>query len=81
MEQPGAWLSLDEAASVLKIGVPTVQSLINRGLLHAQVEAGQPMVSYDDLLTFLRTDQHKLFNEGRQPEDLGLISDEPSALE
>jgi hypothetical protein len=79
MEQKRAWLSLEETANLLKVGVPTVQSLINRGLLRAQRGTEPSLVSYDSILAFLREDQHTLLGEKRQPPDLGLISDEPEA--
>ncbi len=79
MEQKRAWLSLEETASLLKVGVPTVESLINRGLLHTQPGTEPPVVSYDSILAFLREDQHTLLGEERQPPDLGLTSDEPEA--
>ena len=73
MEQQGRWLSLDEAANVLKVGVPTLQTLLNRGILTGQEREGQIVLSYDTILSFLREDQRKLLDAGGQPPDLGLI--------
>ncbi len=75
MDDRPVWLTLDEAANVLKVGVPTVQSLINRGLLPARIDAGQPLVAYADLLAFLRLEHHKLLDAGGMPADLGLSTD------
>lgn len=72
MEPRHEWLSLDEAAGVLKVGVPTVQSLINRGLLQAEQHGDQTRVAYAALVAFLRADQRTLLDTGGQPPDLGL---------
>jgi excisionase family DNA binding protein len=74
MEPDRASLSIDEVANLLKVGVPTVQSLINRGLLTTREEAGQPCVLYADVMAFLREDQRRMLDEGAQPSDLGLVS-------
>ena len=74
MEQRPNLLTLDAAANLLKVGVPTVQSLINRGILTAQQRQGQTVVSYDDILRFLREDQRHLLEEHGQSPDLGLMS-------
>ncbi len=74
MDQQPEWLSLDETANLLKVGVATVQSLIDRGILSSQRRGEQIEVSYDAILTFLQEDQRKLFQEGGQPPDLGLVS-------
>jgi hypothetical protein len=74
MDQHPETLSLDAAANLLKVGVPTVQSLINRGMLTAQESAGQTIVAYDEILRFLRADQRQLLGDGAQPADLGLLS-------
>lgn len=79
MEQKPAWLSLDETANLLKVGLPTVQSLINRGLLRTQPGTEPSVVSYDSILAFLREDQQTLLTEGHQPPDLGLTSGPPEA--
>jgi excisionase family DNA binding protein len=67
MEQQRRWLSLDEAADFLKVGVPTVQRLIDRGLLHAQPGAQPPLVSYEAILAFLRSDQRRRLHEEQPP--------------
>jgi hypothetical protein len=73
MEQQDRWLSLDEAANILKVGVPTLQSLLNRGIFTGQERDGQTVVSYAAILAFLRNDQRKLLEAGGQPPDQGLI--------
>jgi excisionase family DNA binding protein len=47
-------LTLEEAAEVLTVGVPTVEELIAQGMLRAQEEDGQRCVLYEDLLAYLR---------------------------
>jgi hypothetical protein len=74
MEQLPTMLTLDAAANILKIGIPTVQRLINRGILTAQTHQGQMVISYDDILTFLREDQRHLLQEEGQSPDQGLMS-------
>ena len=74
MEQLPDILTLDAAANLLKIGVPTVQSLINRGILIAHTHQGQTVVSYNDILRFLREDQRHLLQEEGQSPDQGLMS-------
>jgi hypothetical protein len=74
MDQHPETLSLDAAANLLKVGVPTVQSLINRGMLTAKESAGETVVAYDEILRFLRADQRQLLDNGAQPADLGLLS-------
>jgi excisionase family DNA binding protein len=60
-------LSFDEAAAVLKIGVPTLEELIARGLLRTVREHGETCVRYDDLLAYLRDDQRAGFADEAQP--------------
>ncbi len=67
-------LSIDEVANLLKVGVPTVESLINRGMLTARQQGGQAAVPYAEVLAFLRQDQARLANEEPLSGDLGLIS-------
>jgi excisionase family DNA binding protein len=74
MEPDRETLSIEEVANLLKVGVPTVQSLLNRGLLAAHEESGQPCVLYADVMAFLRADQRRMLDEGEQPSDMGLIS-------
>jgi excisionase family DNA binding protein len=50
-------LTLEEAAEVLTVGVPTVEELIARGMLRAHDEGGQRCVLYEDLLAYLRDSQ------------------------
>jgi hypothetical protein len=74
MEQLPNILTLDAAANILKVGIPTVQSLIDRGILTAQTRQGQTIISYDDILRFLREDQRHLLQEEGQSPDQGLMS-------
>lgn len=77
-EQQRRTLSIDEVADVLKVGIPTVQSLINRGLLRVHHEEDQDCILYEDVVAFLRADQRRLLVDGAQPSDLGLTSGEES---
>lgn len=70
------WLTLDETASMLNIGVPTVQTLINRGFLTTSDRAGEPKIAYADVVEFMRRDQQTLREQGHQPADLGMIPDD-----
>ncbi len=72
MEHKREWLSLEEAADLLKVGVPTIQSLIDRGLLHPRQLEGQTVLSIDMVLGFLREDQRKLLEPEGQPPNQGL---------
>ena len=74
MEQQSEFLALDAVADLLKVGIPTVQSLINRGILESQTQGQQTVVPYHAVLMFLRDDQRKLLDErGREP-DPGLFT-------
>ena len=74
MEQRPNLLTLEAVANLLKVGLPSVQSLINRGILTGQMRQGQMVVSYDDILRFLRDDQRHLLEADGQSPDLGLMS-------
>jgi hypothetical protein len=74
MEQAPNLLTLDAVANLLKVGVPTVQSLINRGFLIAQTHQGQTLVSCDAMVRFLRDDQRHVLEEDGQAPELGLIA-------
>ncbi len=79
MERQSEFLTLDAIADLLKVGIPTVQSLINRGILESQTQDQQTMVPYRAVLAFLRDDQRKLLGEHGQAPDLGLLTgDEPA---
>ncbi len=71
MEQQPEFLSVEEAANVLSVGVPTVQNLIDQGVLTTREHGGEVVVPYDALLAFLREDQRKLMEDKNQPGDLG----------
>ena len=78
MEQQSEFLTLDAVADLLKVGIPTVQSLINRGILESQTQGQQTVVPYRAVLMFLRDDQRKLLGEHGQAPDPGLFTgDEP----
>jgi len=80
MERQSEFLTLDAVADLLKVGIPTVQSLINRGILESQTQNQQIVVPYRAVLAFLRDDQRKLLDEQGQAPDLGLLTgEEPSA--
>lgn len=59
-------LSLEEAAAVLKVGVPTLEELIAQGRLRTVRERNETCVLYDDLVTFLR-DSQRASTEGGEP--------------
>ena len=75
MDHDPTWLTLEEAASLLKVGVPTIQSLINRDLLALDAGHEQPRIAYQSVLAFMRRDQRTLSEQGHQPPDLGMIPD------
>ncbi len=60
-------LSLDEAAAALKVGVPTLEELIARGLLQTVRERDEIRVRYDDLVAFLRDSQRANVEDGEPP--------------
>lgn len=74
MEQQAEFLALDAVADLLKVGIPTVQSLINRGILESHTQGQQTVVPYRAVLMFLRGDQSKLLGEHGQAPDLGLLT-------
>ena len=80
MDQRSEFLTLEAVADLLKVGVPTVQSLIERGLLESQVQGRQAVVPYQAVLAFLRDDQRALLDQTGQAPDQGLLSsDEPTS--
>lgn len=62
-------LSLEEAAGVLKVGVPTLEELIARGILRTVREHDEICVRYEDLMAFLRDSQRATREEGDPPAD------------
>lgn len=69
-------LSLEEAADVLKVGVPTIEELITRGALSVRDESGERCVLYEDLLSFIRASQRASTEDGDPPAgqlDAGLV--------
>lgn len=74
MEEQHEPLTLAAVADVLKVGVPTVEGLIERGLLVAEGEGDAARVAYSDLVEYLRTNQRASTSEGEAPAD-GLAGD------
>lgn len=70
MEQQ--WLTIAEVAAALKVGEPTVEQLIERGMLEVEQHGDQPRVSQEALMAFLRADQHTL-EVGQQPPDIAAL--------
>jgi hypothetical protein len=68
------WLSIEETAAALKVGIPTVESLINRGLLETQSGSEPPVISYDAVLEFMRQNQRTTIGDEQLPPDLGISS-------
>lgn len=64
MEQQPELLTLEAAADVLKVGVPTIESLVGSGALAAQERGGALMIAYADLLDYLRESQRDLMSDG-----------------
>ncbi|HEU5086101.1 MAG TPA: helix-turn-helix domain-containing protein [Roseiflexaceae bacterium] len=54
------WLTRAEAADALKVGVPTVDQLIERGDLAAEMRDGEPQIAEQALLAFLRAEQQAI---------------------
>jgi excisionase family DNA binding protein len=78
MEQQTEFLTLDAVADLLKVGVPTVQSLIDRGILESQTRGRRTLVPYSAVLLFLRDDQRKLLGDQGHAPDLGLLTADES---
>jgi excisionase family DNA binding protein len=69
MEQQSEYLTIEAVAELLKVGVPTVQGLIDRGLLASELQGARMLVPYASVLAFLREDQRILLDQqGEQPE-------------
>jgi len=64
MDQQPEVLSVESAAAMLKVGVPTVESLISSGALSASHANGELVVAYDDLVDYLRANQRDLMGDG-----------------
>jgi hypothetical protein len=79
MDQQSEFLTLEAVADLLKVGIPTVQSLINRGILESQTQGQQAVVPYRSVLMFLRDDQRKLLDEHGHAPDRGPATDKDSA--
>lgn len=62
-------LSVDEAADVLKVGVPTIEALIADGALRAAQQQGETRVRYEDLLDYMRASQRASTEDGDSPAD------------
>ena len=66
------WLSIAEAATLLKVGEPTVQQLIDQGTLQAEQHGDTMRVSEAALLAFLRANQQTL-ETGQQPPEVAAL--------
>jgi excisionase family DNA binding protein len=74
METDQEYLTLEEAAFLLKVGVPTVESLIHRTLLPADERDGSHHIRRDDLVELMRRNQRELEqNDDGAPQDFGLM--------
>ena len=67
MDQPQEFLTIDEVAFTLKVGVPTVESLINRGLLEMADTPGERRIRRKDLVDLMRRNQQEL--DHREPDE------------
>ena len=61
------WLTRAEAADALKVGVPTIDQLIERGDLAAEMRDGEAQIAEEALLAFLRAAQQAI--ESQPPQD------------
>ena len=61
------WLTRAEAADALKVGVPTIDQLIERGDLAAEMRDGEAQIAEEALLAFLRAEQQAI--ESQPPQD------------
>ena len=70
-------LTVEEAAFLLKVGVPTVESLIQRGLLQAQERNSTCYLRREELVDFLRRNQRELDmnDESDAAQDFGLMGE------
>jgi excisionase family DNA binding protein len=57
------WLTFEAAANVLKVGIPTIESMVEQGVLAAQTRGGEQLISYAALVDFLKEDQRKLLDD------------------
>ena len=63
MEQQPKYLTLEGVADLLKVGVPTVQGLVDRGLLASEALGDGMRVPYDSVLTYLRESERILLDD------------------
>jgi excisionase family DNA binding protein len=77
MDSTDQWLTLDGAAFILKVGVPTVESLINRGLLQAEDQGGETRIRREELVNLMRRNQQELDREEPHglAQDFGLMDE------
>ena len=75
MAQNHNLLTVDEAAFLLKVGTPTIESLINRGILAVHAEGGEQRVQRAAVVDLLRRNQQELdYREPDEPaQDFGLM--------
>ena len=68
-------LTLEEAAFLLKVGTPTIESLISRDLLPADKQNGAYQIRRQDLLDLMRRNQREIEQNdlGEAAQDFGLM--------
>jgi excisionase family DNA binding protein len=60
METEMETLTVEEAAFLLKVGTPTVESLIRRGLLPVEERSGTYQIRRQELVAFMRRNQREI---------------------
>ncbi len=60
METEKDTLTIEEAAFLLKVGTPTIESLIHRGLLPAEERNGTYQIRRQDLVALMRRNQREI---------------------
>ena len=77
METEIGTLTVQEAAFLLKVGTPTIESLIRRGLLPAEERNGTYQIRRQDLITLMRRNQREIEqNDGAETaQDFGVMGE------
>ncbi len=60
METEQETLTIEEAAFFLKVGTPTIESLIHRNLLPAEERNGAYQIRRQDLIALMRRNQREI---------------------
>ena len=60
MEAETETLTVEEAAFLLKVGTPTIESLIDRGLLPAEERNGTYQIRRQELVALMRRNQREI---------------------